>query len=185
MFNTSFSNNRYSPKATPFVPSSGFRYFEMEENSLYKLEGADYIHLLYLLEGELLLSESEHQKPVVKQEQLLFIPNTKTAILATKNSKFVLFSISEYHCKIEPIFNTQIAAILAGVHKQKKPLNPPKVLKAFFQEITLIWKDKLNIQHIQEIKKKELFIILEILYLEGSRYEESQQNWHFGNLSLS
>lgn len=185
MFNIEFLHNKYFPKTRQLMPASGFRYFEMGKNNIYKIEETDYVHFLYLLEGEISLKEPEGLPLTVKKDQFMVVPDSRIAIRSGKDSKFILFSINEYYCRIEPGFSSQFRHIMAGLRKQPVPLPAPKVLKAFFHEIIMIWKDKLYLPNVQDIKKKELFIILEVLFSAKKKYEQPQGNWQFGAMSLS
>lgn len=186
MFRVRFTNNCFTHEATSLEPQTGFRYFEMGKNCMYELNDSHYFHFLFILEGEIMMGGLKRNKPIAKKNDFVHIPDVKTTLLANKKSKFVLFSINDYYCRIEPIFYKEMSSILTGLHKQAIPLQAPLSLSIFYNELIILWGNKLDDLIIQEIKAKELVIILKHLFAERIAYNyDLYAHWPYGKLSLS
>ncbi len=180
------SYNGSQNNAIPSKCQTGFRYFEMKKDSLYELDETNYIHFLYVIEGELMTGGLKHSKPVIKKGEFILIPETRICLMSNKKTKFILFSINEYYCRLDPIFNRYVSSIIKGIHKQPSPIMAPVSLKAFYTEIIVLWGKKLDDPIVQEIKRKELIVLLDYLFsTENEKVDGSYDQWIYGELSLS
>lgn len=185
MFRIISENNELSLMTVVPEPRSGFRCFEINKNSLYELENEQYVHFFYLLRGELMVGGMSRMKPVVATGDFFFINKTKIHLLATKRTKFVLFSINKYHRKMDPLFDEFLTSILSDTRKRQLSLEDSNPLSAFFRELIMVWERKLNDPVIQDIKRKEFLILLHHLYSDHKKETNFHHWWPHDRLSLS
>ncbi len=181
MYNQSFICTD-PPQTDSFISNTSvFRYYELDDNCLFKTDDKEYVYLFYLLEGEIKINGINHSREVVRSGEFFFITNSDFICRSTKRSDFILFSINKYHFCNNRNHYYEILPVISAQKKQKLPFMAPRLLSAFMENIKYYLKKGFNNPSIQEVKKRELFFLLNSLYSKVNTVDI----WMYGFLSLS
>jgi hypothetical protein len=151
--------------------STGFRYYTLDPNSLFKTDNKEFVHLFFLLEGEIRISGVKSVKSVVTPKEFFFIPNNRFICRSTKKSKFILFSINRFHYQANKEMYADVLPVIAALRERYSPLTAPPLLYMFIEILADYLTGGLDDEHLQTLKQKELFIILRALY--AGEYDNS------------
>jgi hypothetical protein len=164
---------RFDPAGQFFQPelpvrqSTMFRYYTLEENRLFKVDNKEFVHFFFLLEGEIRISGIKSTKSVITSKEFFFIPNNRFICRSIKESKFILFSINRFHYQANKEMYTDILPVITELRERYSPFTAPPLLFMFVQILAGYLTDGFDNEHLQTLKQKELFIILQTLYSEG------------------
>lgn len=173
--------DQYFQLDLPAQESTMFRYYELEKNQLFKADNKEYVHLFFLLEGEIRIGGTKSMKSIVIPKELFFISNNRFICRSVKESAFILFSINRFHYQANPIMYRDILSVITELRDHYSPLTMPNILFMFAKILAGYMKDGINSEHLQRLKQTELFMILHSLYRKGRDNDIPM----YGRLSLS
>ncbi|MDR1200361.1 MAG: hypothetical protein LBL58_01860 [Tannerellaceae bacterium] len=171
----------FQPELPAAHQSTMFRYYTLEENQLFKVDNKEFVHFFFLSEGEIRISGVKSTKSVITSKEFFFIPNNRFICRSIKESKFILFSINRFHYQVNNDLYADIIPVITALRERHSPQTTPPLLSLFVEILTGYLKDGFDNEHLQTLKQKELFIILQALYTEGYDNDLAM----YGRLSLS
>ncbi|MDR3140930.1 MAG: hypothetical protein LBU37_04285 [Tannerellaceae bacterium] len=148
---------------------TGFRYYTLDENRLFKVDNNEFVHFFFLQEGEIQISGIKSTKSVVTSNEFFFIPGNRFICRSVKESKFILFSINKFHYQMNKKMYADIQPVIAAFREQCSSFTAPPLLSMFVEILAGYLAVGLDNEHLQTLKQKELFIIFQALYTE--RYD--------------
>lgn len=144
--------------------STGFRYYTLDENQLFKADNKEYVHFFFLLEGEVKISGTRSARPVIAPNEFFFIPDHRFVCHSVKESKFLLFSINKSHYQTNKAMYASIHPVITAFGKRCSPFTAPPLLSMFVDILAGYMEGGLDDESLQTLKQIELFLILQTLY---------------------
>ncbi len=165
MNNLHFSpkNHSYESKLV-FHPSSKFFSFDLDMNETYLPDKRANLHIVYLLKGEILIKRKKHKVQTLKEGQFFFVPNAEYDCLAMKDSRIIIYTVDKREFIADEAFQKEIMAVMVGLRKLRMPEDAPIILSIYFENLADLLDHGIDDLVLQEIKRKELFLLLTALY---------------------
>ena len=147
--------------------SAGFKYREIEMGNVFGNENKDYNHLLFVLEGDVIVNLNEFSKQTIHGGEFMLFPISADVLCrAVSDCRVMIFSFETLPDSFNMAFRSYalthpIPAARAAAFTTL-PFVPP--LDAFFSLLLVFLRDGLDKPIMHQIKGEELFILLHSFY---------------------
>ncbi|MDR1980465.1 MAG: AraC family transcriptional regulator [Tannerellaceae bacterium] len=142
-----------------------FKYQTIEGNETFKNENKEFNHLIFMLEGEAIVSYNEFDNIPVKTGEFFLIP--KQADLSVKTlvpCEVVLFTFNSFKNICDKLAFQVYWTIASRTEYQFAPLAIRYALNDFLYLLLRYLRNGLNCALMNEIKLQELFLVLRRFY---------------------
>jgi AraC-like DNA-binding protein len=149
---------------SPALPT-GFRVRELEQGQAWGATNKDYHHLLFILEGDAVISCNEFANRPIHTGEFVLIPIASDMICkALSSCRILLFSFEQFFHLSDREYAHEICDIASGMTYDFMPtaIRPP--LDKFLSHILLYFKQGINRPILHNIKHIELSVILRSFY---------------------
>jgi len=142
----------------------GFNYKEIEKDSTLYIEDKYYNYLLFLIEGEIVVSYNELTNQTCSGGEMIFISqDTDFTGKAVTNAKYIILSFDNQFT----LCDQMALESLSPYDKQegsfnKLPIRGP--MMEVLRSIHFYLIHKIRCKHLQEAKQKEVFLVLRAFY---------------------
>jgi AraC-like DNA-binding protein len=149
---------------SPALPT-GFRLRELEEGSAWGATNKDYHHMLFMLDGEALISCNEFTNCPIRTGEFVLIPIASDMICkALSHCRILLFTFEQFFHLSDREYVHEICNITSGTIYDFKPATVRPPLDKFLSHIILYFKQGMNKPLLHNIKHVELAVILRSFY---------------------
>jgi AraC-like DNA-binding protein len=149
---------------SPVVPT-GFRIRELIQGSAWTVANKDYHHLIFLLEGNAVVSCNEFTDRPMHEGEFTLIPIAADMIYkAVTYCRILTFSFEQFFHLSDREYVHEISDIASGMKYDFKPgaIRPP--LDKFLSYLILYFKQGIDKPLLHKIKHTELSVILRSFY---------------------
>jgi AraC-like DNA-binding protein len=143
----------------------GFKCHTVESNTTFKNENKEFNHLMFLLDGDMVVSYNEFYNVPVKGGEFFLIP--KQADLSVKtllSSEVIIFSFDSFKNICDKLAFQVYWTIASRTEYLFSPLEIRYALNDFLYLLLRYLRNGLNCALMHEVKLQELFLVLRRFY---------------------
>ena len=141
-----------------------FNIIRLTMNQQYAGEDQMKMQIIYLIKGELLLTNKKQEAVNIHEGEFFFTRNVNYACHALRESNFVVFEVERNECVTNPNIQREMMAVTVCLRDIQTPCQAPPVLSLFFENIADFMDRGIDDPLLRQIKRKELFLLLTSLY---------------------
>jgi len=142
----------------------GFVHRDIRKEDLVYLE-KEYNHLIFLLEGEMIVSLDEFPSRCFMAGDIFFIPlSAHTKFVVTKDSKLVVFTFDRIKSVCDKFNLHSCWSVCKYMKYDFLPIKIIPQMKIFLEQAAYYYDQGVKCEHYHEIKMQEMFLILRWFY---------------------
>jgi AraC-like DNA-binding protein len=146
------------------VPKSEFKFTKLKKKQAYTALDKDYNHLLFLLEGELMISCNEFTRRLCAGEFVLIPVAADIKVRVVIPSRILTVGFEEFFSLTDVGYKYELIEIASTLDYNFTPVTIRSPLDKFIENFTHYMKKGINLPLIQELKLTELAIIMRESY---------------------
>jgi len=165
MNNLFYAERIISSKSLSTEHKVSFRYFKIEKGEVFRDSDLKFNYFLFVCKGEIIAHCNRFLNNKIGEGEFVLLPKTSQVICKfAESSKILLMNFDTLHS----VYDRQMLKSFQGL-KNRVPYNffPLKVksaLQSFIDLLILYLERGLTVDHLFELKEKELFILLRGYY---------------------
>lgn len=159
------NNNHLSLKSALSESTTGFRYYDVSGGKIFEERNNEYNYLVFILEGELLVSYNEFLNIKVTPQHFYLIPKSSEFVIKSLTWCSGIISLFE---SLEGMYDKSVFQsywkISSQITHTSGPLPVHYILNDYLYLLLRYIRNGLNCSKMDEIKTQELFLLIRNLY---------------------
>ncbi|MFV0272189.1 MAG: helix-turn-helix domain-containing protein [Macellibacteroides fermentans] len=148
------------------VVEEGFRYLEWKiSDGMITNNGSNINHLIFVIDGAIVIDCSQYGKKLVCEGQLFFIPKGFIVnCLCTKDSQLLIATFNQFNNNCMKLTYESLYPLTQVINYKMDtlPIKPP--MRLFIDTVVLYLRNAINCAHIHSMKINEMLMCLRFFY---------------------
>lgn len=149
---------------------SSFRYYELTSTEIFPLLNPNENHILFLKGGRISVDVGSFKDKVFQKGDIILLPSfVYNNITVIEDSKILISSFDVPIESCDKLMIEESTSLITSENYDLIPLKIKDTVESFIDLLIIYLEDKINCEHLHEIKQKEMFFIFKWYYTKMER----------------